>query len=194
MAGFPIPRATTAACEVIPPRAVRIPCERSIPGKSSAEVSLRTRMTASPAWPRAFASSGSKTTAPTAAPGLAGKPVAIVLTFAVSSTRGWRSCSSWAGCTRSTAVLSIDQSLRLHINRHPDGCWCRSFAGSGLQHPEFSILDRKLDILHIGVMSLELFANRLQFNECIGESRRHRSCFRRGSACGYRKPHPLPGR
>ena len=55
-AGLPMPRATTAACEVIPPWAVRMPRARSMPGKSSAEVSIRTRMTASPASPRAFAS------------------------------------------------------------------------------------------------------------------------------------------
>ena len=45
---FPMPRATTAACEVMPPRAVRIPCAAYMPPTSSGEVSGRTRMTFSP--------------------------------------------------------------------------------------------------------------------------------------------------
>ncbi len=44
----PIPRATTAAWEVIPPRTVRIPSEAFIPSMSSGEVSRRTRTTFSP--------------------------------------------------------------------------------------------------------------------------------------------------
>ena len=39
--GFPIPRATTAACEVIPPRAVKTPWAACIPPTSSGEVSAR---------------------------------------------------------------------------------------------------------------------------------------------------------
>ena len=44
----PIPRATTAACDVLPPRLVRMPRAATIPRKSSGLVSLRTRITASP--------------------------------------------------------------------------------------------------------------------------------------------------
>ena len=48
-AGLPQPRATTAAWDTRPPRAVRIPSEASMPWTSSGEVSVRTRMTFSPA-------------------------------------------------------------------------------------------------------------------------------------------------
>ena len=48
-AGRPIPRATTAACDVFPPRAVKIPCAATIPTRSSGLVSRRTRMTFLPA-------------------------------------------------------------------------------------------------------------------------------------------------
>ena len=40
-----MPRATTAAWEVMPPKTVRIPCEKSMPSMSSGVVSRRTRMT-----------------------------------------------------------------------------------------------------------------------------------------------------
>ena len=40
-----MPRATTAACEVMPPRVVRMPSAACMPWMSSGEVSTRTRMT-----------------------------------------------------------------------------------------------------------------------------------------------------
>ena len=42
-----MPRATTAACEVMPPVAVRMPFAASMPWMSSGVVSLRTRITRS---------------------------------------------------------------------------------------------------------------------------------------------------
>ena len=73
-AGRPIPRATTAACDVFPPRAVRIPWAATMPTRSSGFVSRRTRITFLPASAWSAASRGSKTTAPTAAPGDAAIP------------------------------------------------------------------------------------------------------------------------
>src|SRR6266568_4339089 len=60
--GLPMPRATTAACEVIPPCAVRTPFAWTRPWMSSGVVSQRTRMTLSPAFPRCSAVSASRTT------------------------------------------------------------------------------------------------------------------------------------
>mmetsp|Transcript_16591 Transcript_16591/g.40525 ORF Transcript_16591/g.40525 Transcript_16591/m.40525 type:complete len:446 (+) Transcript_16591:553-1890(+) len=71
---FPHPRATTAACDVIPPRCVRIPSAACMPETSSGDVSARTRIAAPPCALKASASSGVKTTCPTAAPGEAGSP------------------------------------------------------------------------------------------------------------------------
>ena len=101
--GFPMPRATTAACEVIPPCAVRIPCAKIIPLMSSGVVSQRTRITCSPARPRASAVSASKTIAPTAAPGDAFRPFAATSTGVSGSSIGWSSWSSCAGSIRATA-------------------------------------------------------------------------------------------
>ena len=69
----PIPRATTAACEVIPPRAVKIPCDAFIPSISSGEVSRRTKITFSFLAFHSFASSAVNTILPQAAPGEAPK-------------------------------------------------------------------------------------------------------------------------
>ena len=59
-AGVPQPRATTAAWLTRPPRDVRMPSATIIPWTSSGLVSLRTRMTFSPALAAASASSAVK--------------------------------------------------------------------------------------------------------------------------------------
>ena len=102
-AGLPIARATTAAWEVIPPLAVRIPWAAFIPWISSGVVSGRTRRTFSPCSASSTASSGSKTTLPTAAPGLAARPLAITFFSALGSICGCRSVSIFSGVTRITA-------------------------------------------------------------------------------------------
>ena len=82
--GLPMPRATTAAWEVMPPRAVRMPSR----GVHAVDV-LGARLDAHqdrPARPCDFISSASSeenTTSPDAAPGEAGRPVAITLRAAV---------------------------------------------------------------------------------------------------------------
>ena len=74
---LPIPLATTAACEVIPPRAVKIPSDRFIPSISSGDVSILTKIVGRPLSAYSTAFLALKTIKPEAAPGLAGKPVAI---------------------------------------------------------------------------------------------------------------------
>ena len=76
MATLPIWRATSAACEVIPPNAVRKPSAAAMPRMSSGEVSWRARSTASPRARHAAASSAKNTSRPLAAPGPAGSPFA----------------------------------------------------------------------------------------------------------------------
>ena len=71
---LPIPRATTAACDVFPPRAVRIPFAAIMPSRSSGLVSLRTNTTCSPRSCHALAVAESNTARPTAAPGDAAIP------------------------------------------------------------------------------------------------------------------------
>ena len=99
----PIPRATTAACDVLPPRLVRMPRAATMPRRSSGVVSRRTRITCSPRSAHSTAVSESKTTLPTAAPGEAFIPLAMSSRSASSSNRGNISCASWAPLTRCTA-------------------------------------------------------------------------------------------
>src|SRR3989304_4309417 len=68
--GSPRPRATTAACDVAPPRLVRIPLEWSIPWTSSGEGSWRTRTTGFPRRPGPSARAGGGGGGPGAAPAL----------------------------------------------------------------------------------------------------------------------------
>ena len=103
-----MPRATTAACEVMPPRAVRMPLATLMPRRSSGEVSWRTRITCLPLRAQSSASSAKNTICPVAAPGDAGRPCAIERAFliAVGSKIGCRSSLSRSGLTRRSASFS----------------------------------------------------------------------------------------
>ena len=83
--GVFIPRATTAACDVRPPVAVKIPSAATIPAISSGDVSLRTRRTFFPSFAHFSASAAVNTICPQAAPGEALRPVAILIPFASSA-------------------------------------------------------------------------------------------------------------
>ena len=109
--GLPMPRATTAAWLVMPPVEVRMPSAACMPWMSSGLVSRRTRITFSPARACFSASSAVNTTLPEAAPGEAGRPLAITLRSALGSSVGCSSWSSEAGTMRATAsFLSIRPS------------------------------------------------------------------------------------
>ena len=58
---LPMPRATTAACDVMPPSAVRMPRAACMPWMSSGEVSRRTRITSTPCAARSSAASALNT-------------------------------------------------------------------------------------------------------------------------------------
>ena len=100
-----MPRATTAAWLVMPPRVVRMPRAACMPCMSSGLVSIRISTTASPLAARISASSELNTATPDAAPGLAGRPLLNTVRGALGSSVG---CSNWsrdAGLTRLTASL-----------------------------------------------------------------------------------------
>ena len=103
-----MPRATTAAWEVMPPRVVRIPSAACMPWMSSGLVSTRTRMTLRPCDFRCSASSDENTISPEAAPGEAGSPVAITLRAAPGSMVG---CSSWSSAPGSTRVTASSRVI-----------------------------------------------------------------------------------
>ena len=96
-AGRPIPRATSAACEALPPSEVRIPLAAWKPATSSASVNGRTRITSRPSCAACTASSAVNTTSPLAAPGEALTPVASTSKSALGSKVGCSSASSELG-------------------------------------------------------------------------------------------------
>ena len=99
-----MPRATTAAWLVLPPRAVSTPSAAIMPCRSSGLVSRRTRMTFSPRpSAQATAVAESKTAWPTAAPGEALIAVVISVTSPLVSNRGNISRVSSAPVTRVSA-------------------------------------------------------------------------------------------
>ena len=102
-----MPRATTAACDVIPPRVVRMPSATCMPLMSSGLVSTRTRITLCPAALATSASSELNTISPLAAPGEAGRPVATTLRSALGSMVGCSNWSSAAGSMRATASSRV---------------------------------------------------------------------------------------
>ncbi len=97
---LPMPRATTAAWLVLPPRLVSTASAAIMPGRSSGVVSRRTRTVCSPAAARRTASAESNTATPTAAPGEAGTPWARGTRSSVVSKRGNISRVSSAPSTR----------------------------------------------------------------------------------------------
>ncbi len=103
--GLPIWRPTTAACEVMPPVAVRMPCDTNMPWMSSGAVSLRTSRTFLPALVSSTACSEVNTAWPDAAPGEAGRPLVTTGSFfhSAGSNTGASSCDSASGSTRSSA-------------------------------------------------------------------------------------------
>ncbi len=112
--GLPRPRATTAAWLVRPPRAVRMPVAACIPWISSGLVSTRTRMTFFPSPASRSASFGEKVISPQAAPGDAGRPLAMTQRWNAGSIIGWRSSSRRSGGTcRSASFLVSDPASTL---------------------------------------------------------------------------------
>ena len=159
--GRPMPRATTAAWLVMPPRVVRMPRAACMPWMSSGLVSMRTRMTASPLAARRFsASSALKTTMPEAAPGLAGRPRDSSFRLAPSG-RGSGAGADRArlASTRLKGLVAVDEALILgHFDGNPQAGGGGAFAVAGLQHVELVLLHGELDVLHVEVVRFELFA------------------------------------
>ena len=104
---FPIPRATTAACDVLPPREVRIPAAAIIPPRSSGLVSFLIKITFSPRSAAAIAAFDVNTALPTAAPGEAAIPFAIAISVALFLNCGNINCASCAPFTRIIASSSV---------------------------------------------------------------------------------------
>ena len=170
-----MPRATTAAWDVMPPRVVRIPSAACMPWMSSGEVSTRTRMTLWPAFLAASASSELNTISPQAAPGEAGRPDAKILRSAFGSIIGMEQLVERGRLDAHDRPLPRDQAFACELHRDAQRRLRGALAVARLEHPELAGLDREFHVLHVTVM---LFENAVDAHE-FGIGLRHRA-FHRG--------------
>ena len=173
-----MPRATTAAWLVMPPRVVRMPSAACMPCTSSGEVSTRARITVWPCALRCTASSASNTSSPEAAPGEAGKPLASTVFSALGSSVGCSSWSSWSASMLVHRLLVGDQPLLGHVDGDLERGLRRALARAGLQHEQLAFLHGELDVLDVAEMRFELGASRLQLGEGVGHQRFERRTLR----------------
>ena len=154
--GVPIPRATTAACEVRPPCAVRIPAACTIPWKSSGR---RLPADEDDALARLAALLGGvgveDDRARTRRPGEAFRP------FATTSHLGGRvdhrvqQLVELRRIDPRDRLLLRDQPLLDHLDRRPQRRRRGSLRRPRLEQVERPLLDRELDVLHVAVVLLE---------------------------------------
>jgi hypothetical protein len=152
---LPMPRATTAAWLVMPPRLVRMPSAAFMPRMSSGLVSMRTRITFLPCSAQASASAALNTTWPTAAPGRGGQALGDLGLLGLGVQGGVQELVKLlrAAPASRRSFLSISFSLH-HVHRDLHGGGGGALAHAGLQHPQLALLDGELDVLHILVVLL----------------------------------------
>ena len=171
--GLPMPRATTAACEVMPPCEVTTPCAWMRPWMSSGVVSQRTSTTASPAAPRLAAVSASKTAAPTAAPGEAPSPRAIGSRLDGRVQARVQQLVELGRVDAQHGLVGRDHALGHELAHDPQRGLRRALGGARLQHVEPALLDRELDVLHLAVMLLEALDRRHELVVGLGQQLAH---------------------
>ena len=152
---LPIPRATTAAWLVLPPRLVRMPLAAIIPCRSSGFVSRRTRMTASPAAARSTALAESNTALPTAAPGEALTPVVIFFGSVAEVEPGEHQLGELVAGDPGERLVHVDQALVHELGGDAERGARGALAHPGLQHPELAALDGELDVAQVLVVVLQ---------------------------------------
>ena len=156
----PMPRATTAAWLVMPPRAVRMPSAACMPWMSSGLVSMRTRITASPLLGARLGLVGGEDDD---ARGRArrGRQAARQHRLRAPWDRASDAAAgraSRARCARIASALSISPRCD-HIDGDLERRRRRALAGARLQHVELALLHRELDVLHVAVMRFERVAH-----------------------------------
>ena len=155
MQHLPMPRATTAAWVVIPPRAVSMPAAAFMPWMSSGEVSVRTSRTCSPFWCHSAAAFAVNTTLPIAAPGDAGRPFAIDFGRALRIDRGVQHLVELARIDPHHRLARRELALGDHVDGDLHHRLAGALAGPGLQHEQLAALDRELQVLHVAEVILE---------------------------------------
>ena len=146
---------------------------------------------------RASASSASNTISPAAAPGEAGRPVAIT-SFSAVGIDAWDAEADRAppASMRSTALRFVIRPFARGRRRCCKRRLRRALARPRLQHPELAVLDGELDVLHVAVVRLERGEHRRELAEELRHQRLERRVYPRPdsvrarsvSGCGVRMP------
>ena len=150
---LPMPRATTAAWLVLPPRLVSTASAATMPGRSSGVVSWRTRTTFSPAAARRTASAESNTAAPTAAPGEAGTPCASGSPVGRGVEAGEHQPGELVPADPGQRLVLGDQPLVDQLGGDGERGLGGALADPGLQHPQRAALDGELDVAQVPVVA-----------------------------------------
>ncbi len=150
-----MPRATTAAWQVMPPRAVRIPWAACMPWMSSGLVSTRTRITLRPILAASSASSAVEDHLAAGGAGRGRQPLGDHFLVGLGIEGGVQQLVELRRLDAQHRLLLADQPFLHHVDgnlhRRPGG----PLAVAGLQHVELALLDGELDILHVPVMVFE---------------------------------------
>ena len=154
--GLPMPRATTAAWLVLPPRAVRTPLAAIMPWTSSGLVSMRTRMTASPFFAIASAPVGVEDGLAAGGAGRGVEASGDDFWLRLGIDAGMQKLIDLGRLDPLDGLVLEDHFLAHHVDGDFDGRRGRSLGRAGLQHPELLLLDRELDVLDVAVVLLQL--------------------------------------
>jgi len=154
-----MPRATTAAWLVMPPRVVRNAAGRACHGVSSGLVSIRTQMIASPFCARAFRFIGGDTPPlPKPPPGWPAIPLPAA--FAAPWVQsGMQQLIQRRGLTRRTASGWSISPLARHVPAMRRLAAAVRLPLRCLQHVKLVLLHGELQILHVVIVLLELLSH-----------------------------------
>ena len=154
--GTPMPRATSAACEALPPSEVTIPLAAWKPATSSASVNGRARITSRPSAAAATASAAVKTISPDRRARRGGHAGGehVVLGLRVEGRVQQR--VERLGIDRRQRLRLVEQPLVHRVDREAHGGLRRALGVARLQHVQLALLDRELGVLHVAVVALEL--------------------------------------
>ena len=150
-----MPRATTAACDVLPPRLVRMPRAATMPRRSSGLVSRRTRITSSPRSAHSTAAAESKTTLPTAAPGRGVHALRDQLPLGVRVEAREHQLRELGAVDPLDRLVHVDEALVDELAGDPERRLRGPLADPRLQHPQLAVLDGELDVAQVAVVLLE---------------------------------------
>ena len=196
-----MPRATTAAWLVMPPRVVRMPRAACMPWMSSGLVSMRTRMTASPLPRAAFGLVGAEHHGAAGGAGAGRQALGQQRARRLRVERRMQQLVERGRVDPPHRLGLVDQPSSRHLDRDAQDCGGGALAVAGLQHVQLVLLHGELDVLHVAVVLLQRLAHLQQFGVGLGHRRFHRHLARLGAptstaaaACGCRPPRPRPAR